>query len=253
MSDEPTREPATRGTVEAVLAGPVRSLRSPRAPGDPPTAWRSAILKERRDGPVEVGPLGLVGDAQKELRVHGGPDRAVLVYGAAHYRHWHTVLDPHAELHRDALRAMSAALDASRVDDGAFGENIVLDGAEDATVYLGDRWRIGECVLRITEPRGPCATLARRWMRPTLIAEVTERAAAGWYNAVERAGPVRAGDSATLVERMQSEWSVARVFALLEARVASRADVLALREAPCTHDGLRARLTRRLWTPRRTR
>ena len=242
---------ATAGTVRAVFAGPVRSLHSPRESGGTPTRWRSAILKAPQSGAVHVGALGLTGDEQKERRFHGGPTRAVLVYGASHYARWSATLAPHAATQAAALRAMSRDTDASAFGFGAFGENITIDGLDEHAVYLGDRWEIGGCVLQITEPRGPCATLARRWMRPTLADEVRATAAAGWYNAVVREGSVRAGDAARLVERLQEVWSLARVFTLLETPRAQRADVEALRDAPFTHAGLRDRLARRLNTPSR--
>ena len=250
----PSCPPAERGTVRAVFAGPIRTLVSPRAPETAATRWRSAILKSRRDAPVQILSLGLDGDAQKETKHHGGPTKAVLIYGAAHYAaHWDGTLGPHANTHAAALRAMSTAVDASAYGFGAFGENLTIDGLEERSVYLGDVWRVGECVLRITEPRGPCATLTRRWLRPALLNEVKETASAGWYNAVVTPGLVQEGDTAQLVDRMQHEWSLDRVFHLLESRVVSRAALSELIHAPCTHDGLRARLVRRAETPSRTR
>lgn len=240
------------GVVRAVFAGPIRALRSARIAGGPETTWRSAILKSAQLAPVTVGPLGLQGDAQKEKKHHGGPMKAVLVYGAAHYEQWATSLALHALEHAAALRGMSPDVDASLYGFGAFGENLTVDAMTEATVCLGDSWAIGGCVLRISEPRGPCATLTRRWMRPALLGDVKRTAAAGWYNAVVQEGPVMVGDEARLVERVQQEWTMERVFHLLERRVASRADLLALHDAPFTHDALRARLARRLTTPGRS-
>jgi MOSC domain-containing protein YiiM len=240
--------------VRGVFAGPIRALRSPRIPGGASTAWRSAILKSRMDQSVPVERLGLVGDAQKEKKHHGGESKAVLVYSADHYAAlWDGSLRPHAAENSAALRAMSNETDASEYGFGAFGENLTVEALDERVVFLGDLWRFGGCVLRITEPRGPCATLTRRWMRPALLKEVKLTAAAGWYNAVHTVGDVRAGDSVMLVERAQDEWSVARVFHLLESRVAPRAEVEALIEAPCAHEALRARLTKRLLTAGRTR
>ncbi len=253
MSAAPPPALATRGTVRAVFAGPIRALRSPRTPAAAATSWRSAILKDEQHAPVVVGPLGLHGDAQKEKKHHGGPVKAVLVYGAAHYAHWLPLLGAHAAAHADTLRAMSADLDASRVGFGAFGENLTVDGLEEQRVCLGDVWAVGDCLLRITEPRGPCNTLTRRWIRPALLGEVKTTAAAGWYNAVVREGAVRAGDAATLVERVQEAWTMARVFHLVEGRVVARGDVMALHDAAFTPPDLRAKLARRLATPGRTR
>lgn len=238
------------GRVVGVFAGPVRSLRSPREPGGAVTAWRSAILKGAVPRAL-VGATGLGGDAQKERKHHGGPFKAVLVYAAAHYTAWERVLPPHAALHADALRAMSAEVDASAFGFGAFGENVTVDGPSEDTVCIGDTWRIGTCELQVTEPRGPCNMLTRRWMRPALLGEVQRSAASGWYNAVVRAGEVAPGDDARLLHRVQEAWTVARVFHLLEARRARRADVEALRDAPFTNPGLRERLARRANTPGR--
>lgn len=251
MSTPPTAPLAERGVVRAVLAGPIRALRSPREPGGDATAWRSAILKS----PVpraELHTLGLLGDAQKDKKHHGGPSKAVLVYAAAHYTMWDAVLRPHAAAHAEALRGMSGDVDASQYGFGAFGENLTVDGLSEHTVCLGDRWRIGTGELQITEPRGPCGTLTRRWLRPALLREVSQTAAAGWYNAVVRDGVVAPGDEAVLLERVQDQWTIARVFQLVEQRVVARTDVVALHDAPFVHDALRVRLARRLDTPGRT-
>lgn len=204
--------------------------------------------------PVFVGALGLDGDAQKDTRHHGGPTKAVLVYGARRYATlWDDTLQRHAVAYADALRDMSAEVDASVYGFGAFGENLTVSDLDEHRVFLGDRWQVGSCVLQVTEPRGPCTTLTRRWMRPALLDEVKQTAAAGWYNAVHTPGRIAAGDSMRLVERVQNDWSVARVFDLLEQRVAARADLVALHDATCTHDTLRARLSQRLLTASRIR
>ena len=39
-------------------------------------------------GRVAVGKLGLAGDEQVEQSIHGGLDKAVYAYPAAHYAYW---------------------------------------------------------------------------------------------------------------------------------------------------------------------
>jgi MOSC domain-containing protein YiiM len=146
---------------------------------------------------------------------------------------------------------MSPEVDASIYGFGAFGENLTLEGLTEETVCLGDVWRIGSCELQITEPRGPCGTLTRRWLRPALLGEVNRSAAAGWYNAVRQEGMVGDGDEAVLVERVQDDWTMARVFHLVYDRVVSRRDVESLRDAPFTSDAMRVRMEQRLTTPSR--
>ena len=245
----PVASPAPAATLVGLFAGPVRSFRSPRAPGAAVTGWRSAIAKAPVADAVFVGAEGLAGDRQHDRRHHGGPTKAVLCYGAAHYAAW----APLATAHLDDLAAAGVALPtAGAFGPGAFGENLLLAGLDESTTCVGDAWRIGEVVVRITEPRGPCGTLARRWCWPGLVDHVRATARAGWYGAVETPGTVRLGDVATLLERRDAAWTVARTFALLEARVAVRADVEALLASPAAHPALRDRLARRLATPGRT-
>ena len=85
-----------------------------------------------------VRRLNVEGDGQGDLGGHGGENRAVLVYQLASYRHWA------AELRRDDLTP------------GAFGENFTVDGLPDDEVCIGDRYRIGQAVVEVTQPRVTC-------------------------------------------------------------------------------------------------
>ena len=51
----------------------------------------SAIGKSPVPGPVGAGPLGLDGDEQADLTVHGGIAKAVYAYPFEHYAFWQTV------------------------------------------------------------------------------------------------------------------------------------------------------------------
>ena len=87
----------------------------------------SAIAKQPVAHPVAIGPLGLAGDAQADLRVHGGHDKAVHLYAWEHYAQWQRELGN--------LPLLQAP--------GAFGENLALTGLDEAGVCLGDHWRAG--------------------------------------------------------------------------------------------------------------
>lgn len=249
-SDRTDASPHPTARLVAVHAGGVRTLRSARVTGRAPTTWRSAILKAPCEGPVHVGPLGLDGDAQHDRRHHGGPTKAVLCYAAAHYDAWAPLSAAHLAQHGGTVAALPGP---HAFGPGAFGENLLLAGIDEHTVHLGDVWQVGTCVLRVTEPRGPCGTLARRWAWPALVTHVRRTARAGWYCAVESPGTVRVGDEAVLRARVAPAWPIARVFALLEARVAPAEAMRALADAPGVHEALRARCLRRLATPGRTR
>src|SRR5258707_10497678 len=50
--------------------------------------WFTGIFKNKVNGPIHLYKRNLAGDAQADLRVHGGPDKAVHAYSADHYPAW---------------------------------------------------------------------------------------------------------------------------------------------------------------------
>ena len=48
----------------------------------------TAIHKTSVSGPVKVASLGLAGDEQADLSVHGGLEKAVYAYPSEHYGFW---------------------------------------------------------------------------------------------------------------------------------------------------------------------
>lgn len=172
----------------------------PRIFGDeggfrPDRSWSSAILKEQIEGPVWLDELNLAGDRQDDLEVHGGPDQSILGYSAGHYPHW-----------REALEIPDFPY-------GAFGENFTIAGLDEDSVSIGDTFEVGEVVIQVTSPRGPCWKIARRHGIPRLTAMVEKRGWTGWYYRTLRQGHVEAGQEFTLVDRPHPEWTIRRVAA----------------------------------------
>src|SRR5262249_47371619 len=125
--------------------------------------WTSAYYKDPVTGPVKLGRLGLEGDQQADRRVHGGPDMAVLAYSIDHYPVWRREL---------GIESMGP---------GGFGENFAVAGRDERTVCVGDVIAIGDARLQVSQPRGPCANISRRWKRADLLKRVTENGRSGWY------------------------------------------------------------------------
>ncbi len=155
--------------------------------------YRTAITKTRVEGPCWLGAQNLTGDEQADLAVHGGPDKAVCVYPAAHLPLW------------------QAALGRDDVGPGAFGENLTVEGATEGEVSVGDVYAIGEALVQISQPRAPCWKLARRWHCKTLAVDVQRTGRTGWYLRVLQEGNVTAGDSLRLVQRPHPDLTVAAV------------------------------------------
>ena len=122
---------------------------------------------------IVVRRLGLDGDAQANLRVHGGPDKAVYAYPADHWSWWE----------QKRIACFPAR----------FGENLTVEGAEETQVQVGDRFAWGDVVLEISQPRSPCNKLERYTGRPDVGALMTVSGRCGWYFRVVAEGdpPVR--------------------------------------------------------------
>lgn len=191
-------------TVDALLTGKVRVFGDR---GEP-----SAIAKALVEGPRAVGFLGIAGDEQADLSVHGGPDKAIHHYPRDHYPFWTDALGGHALL----------------AAPGAFGENVSTRGLVENRVCLGDRYRLGSALVEISQGRQPCWKLGHRFGDARVPAIVVTTRRSGWYYRVLEEGQVAAGDALDLLDRPLPDWTVERVFALLIAGAGKR-DPAALR------------------------
>ena len=175
-----------------------------------PNSVPSAYIKHEVAHPVAAGPLGLAGDAQADLTVHGGTEKAVYGYPQSRYVDWQT-----------AFPAL-----ATRLVPGAMGENLVIAGADETSIHIGDRVRVGGALLQIAQPRQPCFKLGLAIGEPLLARTMTRNGWCGWYYRVLEPGAIGAGDDHRLVERPNPGWPVSRFAEVIAAR-AMGADVLA--------------------------
>jgi MOSC domain-containing protein YiiM len=183
----------------SVQTGTPRSVGTPQAEDPMERAFTSAIWKSPVTGPVFAGALGLAGDAVANTKVHGGVDQALLMYAVSHYPLWE------AEL----ARPMSA---------GAFGENLSVRGLDEESACIGDVLAIGQVRLQVSQPRQPCATLARRHQVRDMIAIVRGNGRSGWYLRVLTEGTLEAGQSIEVADRPNPTWPVRRAAVVMHAR-----------------------------------
>lgn len=177
--------------------------------------WRgrpvtTGIFKEPVAGPVPIRALNLDGDGQADLRVHGGPDKAVYAYPSEFYELW---------------RRERPELDFAW---GRFGENLTTEGVVDDEVSVGDRFRVGTAELVVTQPRLPCFKLGIRMGRDRFVTEFLERGLLGFYLSVAREGEVEAGDPIEELARDPRGFRVTEVARLFSR---DRDDVAGLRRA----------------------
>ncbi|HEY7612792.1 MAG TPA: MOSC domain-containing protein [Gemmatimonadales bacterium] len=207
----------------SVQIGTPRTVGTPGAANRMEREFTSAIWKSPVVGPVRVGRLGLAGDAVFETRVHGGPDQAVLMYGAAHYPRWAQ------ELGRP-------------LGPGDFGENLTVEGLDEESVCIGDVYQVGPVRFQVSHPRQPCATLARRHQIPDMIAIVWQNGRSGWYLRVLVEGMVEAGQPVERLDRLNPEWTVRRAARAMLGRQQNPGEAAALAGCPGLSEEWRRRL-----------
>ncbi len=154
---------------------------------------RTGIFKEPINTRVMVRELNLDGDGQADLTVHGGVDKAVYVYPFEHYDYWRSEL-PDTEL-----------------TPGIFGENFTVTGFKEEELNIGDRFKIGNVELMVTQPRLPCYKLGIRFGRPDMVKRFLASRRTGFYFRVLQEGEVVAGDTLELVSRDEHNITVADI------------------------------------------
>lgn len=201
---------------------------------DGPELVRTAIVKQPVAGPVAVRRLGLQGDGQADPENHGGEFMAVYAYSADHYAAWRD------ELARDDFA------------HGRFGENLTVEGLDEARAFLGDRWRIGSAAFAVTQPRVPCFKLGIRMGDPGFVKRFGRSLRTGCYLRVLHEGTIEAGDAVELEARGDPRVTIRDLFeALILKKGHDGAGVLACaleseHLSPAWRGAIRERLDRRL-------
>jgi len=152
----------------------------------------TSIFKQPVEGRVAVRGNNLEGDRQSDLTVHGGPNKAIYAYASEHYPYWAS------ELRRE-------------LTPGNFGENLTTEGLLEEDVGIGDRYRVGSAVLRVTQPRMPCFKLTVRFDLPSIVKLFWNSGFPGIYFGVVEEGEIGAGDAIELLDRDPAGVTIADV------------------------------------------
>src|SRR5215813_4035269 len=165
-------------------------------------AWRgrmvhTAVWKEPVEGRRMVRRLNIDGDGQGDLGGHGGEQRAVFVYQIESYRYW-----------KDRLGRRDLTY-------GQFGENFTIEEMSDDEVCIGDRYRIGQALFEVTQPRVTCYRVGIRMDEPRMAALLTSSGRPGFYFRVLQEGEVEAGDEIVKFADGPERMTIAEVNALL--------------------------------------
>lgn len=207
------RDPTHLGTVISVNVGEPREVE-----------WagrrvRTAIWKTPTEGRIPVGHDNLAGDAQADLRVHGGADKAVYAYALEDYRWWG--------------QRLGAPLDA-----GTFGENLTTEGIDLAHAVIGEVWAVGTTQLQVAQTRQPCFKLGIRMGDAAFVQEFDRARRYGVYLRIHQVGEIGVGDPIVLLSRPDHGMTAAVFAATLDSQ-----DLVAIRrlaEIDEVPDGIRS-------------
>jgi ferredoxin-NADP reductase/MOSC domain-containing protein YiiM/ferredoxin len=180
---------------------------------------RSAIWKDPVEGSRMVRRINIDGDDQADRLAHGGEHRAVFVYQIDSYRYWER------ELGRDDFTY------------GQFGENLTVEGLADAEVCIGDRFRIGEALFEVTQPRVTCYRVGIRMNDAAMPTLLVAHHRPGFYFRVLEEGLVAAGDEIEKVADGPEQLTVADIDALLYLPNKSRALLQRALHVPALSEG----------------
>ena len=156
----------------------------------------TSIFKEPVERRVKVTTLNLDGDAQADLSVHGGFDKAVYSYPEEHYKYW-------KEIYPTIVMPF-----------GMFGENLTTQGLTEDMVNIGDQYQIGSIRLVVTQPRMPCYKLGIKFGRMDVLEKFVNSRRPGIYYKVLKEGELGAGDNIILLYRDKNNVTINDIVSL---------------------------------------
>jgi ferredoxin-NADP reductase/MOSC domain-containing protein YiiM len=180
---------------------------------------RTGIWKSPVEGRRMVRKLNIVGDGQGDLAGHGGEQRAVFVYQMESYHYWERFLGRNDFVY------------------GQFGENFTIEGLPDDEVCIGDRYRIGDTIFEVSQPRVTCYRIGIRMNEPRMAALLVAHRRPGFYFRVLQEGEVRAGDDIVKIADGPERITVAEVDGLLYLPGHSRKELQRALRVPALSKG----------------
>ncbi len=136
----------------------------------------TGMYKSAVSGPRRVRKLNIDGDEQADLNLHGGVHKAVYAFPSEHYPFYEQAM------HRGPWAP------------GQFGENLTTEGMLESEVRIGNRYRVGEVRLEVSQPRFPGHKFAFRMEAAEAMTVFITSMKTGFYLRVLNEGEIQAGD-----------------------------------------------------------
>jgi MOSC domain-containing protein YiiM len=173
-------------SISSGKAGPLFGLNHPNYSSVVSAIKKSSISNLDTPTPVEIKPLGIVGDEQADLSVHGGLEKAIYVYPIEHYAFWNELL----------ARESKQKVD---LQFGAMGENFTIEGLLEDEVFVGDKMSIGGLEFTVVKLREPCFKFNAKMKYKGAAKAMLQSGKSGWYLRVNKPGTLSAGANIELI------------------------------------------------------
>ena len=173
--------------------------------GEPRTIqWRdksvkTGIYKYPVEAPIYLEKEDVKNDHVIDRNHHGGADKACYAYSLDHFKYWQKRY-PDIDFHH-----------------GMFGENLTVEGMNEAEIFIGNCYKVGEAEVQVTQPRQPCFKLGVRFGTQNMIRQFVDSGFPGVYFRILKPGKVAKGNKLILIEKKDS-LSVQKVFELLYSK-----------------------------------
>jgi len=140
----------------------------------------TGIYKTAVSGTRMVRKLNIDGDQQADLKLHGGIHKAVYAFPSEHYSFY------------------EKALNQGPFAPGQFGENLTTEGMLESEVRIGNRYRVGEVLFEVSQPRAPCYKFGIKMEAAEALMICIKSMKTGFYFRVLNEGEIEAGNSIKL-------------------------------------------------------
>ncbi|WP_291869625.1 MOSC domain-containing protein [Maribacter sp.] len=161
---------------------------------------KTGIYKYPISNSIYLGKLDVLKDTVIDRKHHGGVDKACYLFSADNYDYWKK-LYPDLEWNW-----------------GMFGENLTVNGLDEATLRIGNIYKVGECIIQISQPREPCYKLGIRFGTQNILKQFIHHGFPGTYIKVLEEGNVKIGDTLILIEESKNTLTVQQFYQLLYAK-----------------------------------
>ena len=158
---------------------------------------QTGIFKYPVDEPLYLTKNDVANDTVIDRVHHAGINKACYLFASNNYPYWKK-LYPELEWNW-----------------GMFGENLTVEGLDEAVVRIGDIYKMGTALVQVSQPREPCYKLGIRFGNQKILRQFIDHNRSGTYVRILEEGEVSTGDEIALVEQSENILTVQQFYELM--------------------------------------